>query len=105
MGTSEQFSSLLDKLHLFLNSAAYFHPLFHIILSTVVFNISHVLPARTTPQITTLCSFKVIWMSSFSDSVLKDDVRLTRFVFILAEGREFSSAADKQCNHENSQAH
>lgn len=86
-GTSEQFPSFL-YIHFF-NPAAYFHPLFHIILSAVVFNISHVLPARTTLQITALCSFKVVWISSFSDSVLKDDVCLTRFCFHFGGGGGF----------------
>lgn len=68
-------------------------------------NIKHVLPTRRILRITELCSFKVTWILSFSDSVLMDDVCMTRFVFVfLAEGKkcpEESNAPVKQCNLEN----
>lgn len=53
--------------------------LFHLdtILSTVMLNIKHVSPTRRILQITKLCSFKVTWILSFSDSVLMDDVCVT----------------------------
>lgn len=92
MGMDGQFSSLLDTLHFSLilhhTLILVFH--FSVILSPLMLNIKHVLPTRRIPQITKLCSFKVTWISPLSDAVLSDDVCMTRFLLVLAEGKKSS---------------
>lgn len=51
-------------------------------------NITFVLQTCRVIQITRLCSFKVTWILSFSDSVLICDECVTGSVLVLAEGKK-----------------